>query len=102
MPRQIGIPMTKLHSLGLLGMLALSACADFPKVTSHVEGGNSGYLELIPLEQITQQAQDFTISPATMGDLSARIARLRAQAKAISGPVMSSSDKARLLAALNH
>ncbi|MCO6381588.1 hypothetical protein [Oceanicola sp. 502str15] len=87
----------------LLLCLALSGCTQFPELDAVVSASakSAAYPRLQPLDGILAQANASTTDPAAVrGDLSARVAALRARAARMRGPIVEPPVRARMNDAL--
>lgn len=78
----------------------LSACADFPELEGTVspEAANAPFLDFLTVDEL-ERVESAAAAPqddARADPLAARLARLRARADALRGPVFSTGDRARL------
>lgn len=81
---------------------ALTACADFPELDGAVSerARNADFPQLVALDGILNDANDFQIDQSTILSLKSRIARLRARAARLQKPVIDQKTRAKLAAAV--
>jgi hypothetical protein len=82
-----------------LALLALTGCTQFPAldrtITPAMEAAD--YPELVPLDPLLAGIRDSAVDPVEMETaLSGRLARLRAKAARLRGPILSAGERARL------
>lgn len=77
--------------------LLLCACAQFPELATPEArlAQNAPYPTLVPLEQLLHGSAPVA-TEATASDLQARLARLRARANRLRGPVLDGKSRSRL------
>ncbi len=94
--------MPRIPVILLLVILPISGCTDFHELDGQIsaQARAADFPSLLPLDQILSGAQDVQITPETTAGLSARLARLRARAARLRGPVLSRSDRQQLRAAV--
>ena len=90
-----------IFTLGFLAF-AVSACTDFPELDAAVSerAKRADYPTLVAIDGILSGANEYQITPATIGDLQSRIARLRARAARLKRPVIDRASRSKLNAAI--
>lgn len=84
----------------ILLICALAACAPFPQIGT-VTNPDAPYPDLVPLGPLLAQADaPGQITPASVADLSARVAGLQARAARLRGPVIDPGTRARMRAGI--
>lgn len=84
----------------VIAFLTLSACSDFPALEGTIQPDleNAPFPALVPLGPVIAQTSSINSVAATAeADLSPRIARLRARAATLRGPVIPPAQRARML-----
>lgn len=88
----------------LLVFTLLAGCTDFPALEGTVSPAarNADYPTLVSIEPMLQAAEAARLSPGATpaGDLNSRLARLRARARALRGPVIGAATLARMRAGI--
>jgi hypothetical protein len=90
-------------ALLLATVVGLTGCANIPDVggADAAAARNAPYPTLIPLDDVLSAAQrtPAQITPATIATTNDRIARLRARAASLRGPVVDAGTRSRMRAA---
>ncbi len=81
----------------------LSACAQAPilPTTDATDGGSTSFPRLLPLSQIQSDIPNPKVTPASVTELDARLARLRARAIGLNRPVVDTATRARMQGAVS-
>jgi hypothetical protein len=85
-------------------LAALAACTTFPALDAAVspESRNAAYPALLPIDQLLLATGPARTTDAAAAAMALRVARLKARAAAMQGPVTDPATRARLAAAIAH
>lgn len=77
---------------------ALAACSTFPELDASVsdEVRDAPYPDLVPMASLEQRTTEGRITDATLPDVNARIARLKARAARLRGTVIDAPTRRRM------
>jgi len=77
-------------------------CTRFPALDARIsaQARAADFPRLLPMTQLMAGVSEAQIVDATSADLAARMARLRARAARLRGPVIDPASRARLMAAI--
>ncbi|MCF6317228.1 MAG: hypothetical protein L3J30_13320 [Marinosulfonomonas sp.] len=86
----------------VLSAALLAGCSNFPELDDAVSptARKAGYPALLPIDQLIAGAQEVQITEETVLTLQSRIARLKAHAARLRGPVVDTATRARMRAAI--
>ncbi len=101
-PRAAGLLPGLLPGL-LLGLL-IAGCTPFPELAARIspEARRAPYPALLPMDELLERRETGRLAPGAADEMEARIARLRARARALAArPVLTPAERARLEAALH-
>ncbi|WP_116599959.1 hypothetical protein [Primorskyibacter marinus] len=81
-----------------LTLASFAGCTSFPELEAAQTPGiqSAAYPRLLPLDTLLTEEGDPRATPEAMGDLAARVARLRARADRLRGPVIDSGTRSRM------
>lgn len=92
-----------MRPLAALALLILSACTQFPELDARVgpDATRGPYPDLVPVAPLVARADGLEASPTTspeaLANVDARIARLKARAAGLRGPVIPAPVRTRML-----
>ncbi|MEZ5714129.1 MAG: hypothetical protein R3D85_02475 [Paracoccaceae bacterium] len=86
--------------LPILAALTATACAEVPALDGTVPPAleRADYPMLVPVEPILAAAGEVQIQPETEAGIRARVARLKARAARLRGPIVDGGTRARMRA----
>jgi len=85
-----------------IAAILLAGCSDFPELDAAITPAarKADYPTLVPIDQLLASAQVVQITDETATNLQGRISRLKSRAARLRGPVIDSTTRARLRAAI--
>lgn len=98
-----GSPCGLSRAAGLLLCLLIAGCTPFPALEARIgpEARRAPYPALLPMDALLARRGTERLAPEAADEMQARVARLRARARALAArPVLSPAERARLLSAL--
>ena len=99
-----GSPCGSPRAAGLLLCLLITGCTPFPELEARIspEARRAPYPALLPMDALLARRGTDRLAPEAADEMKARVARLRARARALAArPVLTAAERARLLSALS-